>query len=100
MSLHSFDLPTDFDGQARLFPLSDLVMFPNNLLPLHIFESRYCEMLEDATRSDQLIAMATLLPGFEDEYYVRRAKLFRCKISASVTFVSWMTKLGCIPRSR
>ncbi len=71
MSLQSFELPTDFDGQARLFPLSDLVMFPNNLLPLHIFESRYCEMLEDATRGDQLIAMATLMPGFEDEYYTR-----------------------------
>ena len=66
-----FDLGPDFDGQVRLFPLSDLVMFPSNLLPLHIFESRYREMLEDAIRGDQLIAMATLLPGFEHEYYTR-----------------------------
>ena len=42
-------LPPDFCGQVRLFPLSNLVLFPGNVLPLHIFESRYEEMLEDAT---------------------------------------------------
>jgi Lon protease-like protein len=66
----SDNLP-NFNGEVRLFPLSDLVMLPSNLLPLHIFESRYREMLEDAMQGDQLIAMATLLPGFEDEYYTR-----------------------------
>ncbi len=71
MASHPFNLPPSFDGEARLFPLPDLVMFPSTLLPLHIFESRYREMLEDAMRGDQLIAMATLIPGFEDEYYTR-----------------------------
>ena len=71
MSASSSDLPLNFDGQVRLFPLPDLVMFPSNVLPLHIFESRYREMLEDAMRGDQLITMATLLPGFEHEYYSR-----------------------------
>ena len=61
-TLH-FDLPPSFGSNTRLFPLSDLVMFPSNLLPLHIFESRYREMLEDAMQGDQLISMATLLPG-------------------------------------
>ena len=46
-------------------------MFPSNVLPLHIFESRYREMLEDAMQGDRLIAMATLMPGFEHDYYSR-----------------------------
>lgn len=56
---------------SGVHPLSDIVIFPGNLLPLHNFESRYKEMLEDAMQGDQLIAMATLLPGFEHEYYSR-----------------------------
>ena len=71
MSDLSYDVPASFDGTVRLFPLSDLVMFPSNVLPLHILESRYREMLEDAMQGDQLIAMATLVPGFEHDYYSR-----------------------------
>ena len=59
MSAESLGLPPDFGGEVRLFPLPNLVMFPSNVLPLHIFESRYREMLEDAVQSDQLITMAT-----------------------------------------
>ena len=62
---------TIFDGEVRLFPLSDVVMFPNSIVPLHIFESRYREMLEDAVGDDELIAIATLLPGHEHDYYTR-----------------------------
>lgn len=56
-------LPDDFDGRVRLFPLPELVVFPHAMQPLHIFESRYCELLADALDSDQLIAMATLRGG-------------------------------------
>lgn len=59
------DLPEDFSGQVRLFPLPDLVVFPHAMQPLHIFEPRYCEMLEDALASDRLIAMATLSGGLQ-----------------------------------
>ena len=52
-------------------------MFPSNVLPLHIFESRYKEMLEDALRGDQLVAMATLMPGFEHDYYSRPPRVPR-----------------------
>lgn len=71
MTTYDLNLPSDFCGEVRLFPLSDLVLFPGNVLPLHIFESRYQEMLEDALRGDQLVAMATLVPGFEHDYYSR-----------------------------
>ncbi|TWU23187.1 Lon protease 1 [Novipirellula galeiformis] len=56
-------LPDDFDGRVRLFPLPELVMFPHAMQPLHLFEPRYCEMLRESLASDRLIAMATLTGG-------------------------------------
>lgn len=58
-------LPDDFDGHVRLFPLPKLVMFPNVVQPLHIFEPRYCDLLQDAMLDDGLITLATLTPGWE-----------------------------------
>lgn len=62
------DLPADFSGRVRLFPLPNLVMFPHAIQPLHIFEPRYVAMLEDAMQEDKLLAMALLQPGWESEY--------------------------------
>jgi ATP-dependent Lon protease len=59
---------TRFSGIARLFPLPDLVMFPHVMQPLHIFERRYREMLNEALDSDGLIAMSVLAPGWEPNY--------------------------------
>ena len=67
MSGNSFSLD-DFKGNTRLFPLPNLVVFPHVVQPLHIFESRYVEMLEHAVADDYLIAMGLLLPGWEGEY--------------------------------
>ncbi len=63
--------PSDFCGTVRLFPLPNLVLFPNVPQPLHIFEPRYCEMLLDALAHDRLIAMALLQPGWESQYQNR-----------------------------
>ncbi len=60
-------LPGDFSGEVRLFPLPDLVVFPGVMQGLHIFEPRYIQMMRDALASDQLITMATLKPGWENE---------------------------------
>lgn len=57
-----------FNGTARLFPLPDLVMYPHVMQPLHIFEQRYCDMLNSALDSDGLIAMSLLAPGWEADY--------------------------------
>jgi Lon protease-like protein len=65
-----FDAHT-FSGVARLFPLPNLVLYPHVMQPLHIFEGRYREMLEDALATDQLIAMAVLEPGWETDYESR-----------------------------
>jgi Lon protease-like protein len=57
-----------FTGKVRLFPLPDLVMFPHVMQPLHIFEPRYRDLLNEALDSDGLIAMSMLAPGWEDDY--------------------------------
>ena len=40
-----------------IFPLPDVVLFPNVFLPLHVFEPRYREMVRDALAGDRLIGM-------------------------------------------
>lgn len=54
----------DIDGAALaelpIFPLPDVVLFPNELLPLHIFEERYREMTRDVLDGHGLIAMTRL----------------------------------------
>ncbi len=60
-------IPEDFGGTVRLFPLPNVVFFPHVILPLHIFEPRYCDLLEEALATDRLIAMSLLLPGWEKQ---------------------------------
>lgn len=58
-----------------LFPLSEVVLFPNQFLHLHIFEPRYRVMTSDAMQGGKLIAMALLKPGFEELYYTHHAPI-------------------------
>src|SRR5438046_1388611 len=51
-----------------LFPLPNVVLFPNVFLPLHIFEPRYRAMVADALESDRMIGMVLLKPGWEPQY--------------------------------
>ena len=51
-----------------LFPLPNVVLFPNVFLPLHIFEARYREMVADAITGDRMIGMVLLRPGWEQDY--------------------------------
>jgi uncharacterized protein len=56
-----------------LFPLPNAVLFPNVVLPLHIFEPRYREMTADALKGDRIIGMVLLRPGWEGSYEGRPA---------------------------
>ncbi len=56
-----------------LFPLPNVVLFPNVFLPLHIFEPRYRDMVTDAIAADRMIGMVLLRPGWEHEYEGRPA---------------------------
>jgi Lon protease-like protein len=55
-------------NQVRLFPLPNLVLFPQVMQPLHIFEPRYRQMTDDALADDRQIAMVLPLPGWEPDY--------------------------------
>ena len=52
-----------------IFPLPKVVFFPNTLLPLHIFEPRFKEMVGDCLTGDGVIGIAQLKPGWETDYY-------------------------------
>jgi Lon protease-like protein len=51
-----------------IFPLPNVVLFPHVFLPLHIFEPRYRQMVEDALKGDRIIGMVLLRPGWEGNY--------------------------------
>jgi Lon protease-like protein len=50
------DLPSRF----AIFPLPNIVLFPDVRLPLHIFEPRYRQMTADALDGDRVIGMVLL----------------------------------------
>jgi Lon protease-like protein len=61
-----YDL-NNFSNVVRLFPLPGVVMFPHSVLPLHIFEPRYRQLMEDALGSDRLITIVQIRPPSEWE---------------------------------
>lgn len=63
--------PLSAEELARLpvFPLPRVVFFPGTALPLHLFEPRYTEMIEDCLDSGcSAMAVALLAPGWEVRY--------------------------------
>lgn len=52
-----------------VFPLPNVVLFPEVMLPLHIFEPRYRQMVTDtADKSPPLIGMALLRGNWQEQY--------------------------------
>ena len=49
--------------ELPLFPLPEVVLFPNEVLPLHIFESRYRIMLKSVLESDSLFGVVKWDPA-------------------------------------
>lgn len=52
----------------KVFPLPSAVLFPHSVLPLHIFEPRYRDLVRDALATDGVMALGGLLPGWEGRY--------------------------------
>jgi uncharacterized protein len=69
------DETIDPAGLARLaiFPLPNAVLLPGGLMPLHVFEPRYRDLVHDALAGDRLLAIARLCPGYEADYQGRPA---------------------------
>jgi len=51
-----------------LFPLPGTVFIPHTLLPLHVFEPRYRDLVDDAMKGSGYLAVPRLRPGWERSY--------------------------------
>ena len=58
-------------SRLPIFPLPHVTLFPHALLPLHVFEARYRDLVKHAMAGERLIAIAALEPGFETDYHGR-----------------------------
>ncbi|MGD9692710.1 MAG: LON peptidase substrate-binding domain-containing protein [Phycisphaerales bacterium] len=71
----SEDAPTirvNFSKPMPIFPLDGVVLFPHAVVPLHIFEPRYRQMVSDALDESGQIAMAVFEGDrWREEYHAR-----------------------------
>lgn len=66
---HPSSIPPAWLESVPVFPLPRVVFFPGTVLPLHIFEQRYREMMRDCvSQGHGLMAVTLLKPGFEENY--------------------------------
>jgi Lon protease-like protein len=56
-----------------LFPLPGTVFIPHTMLPLHVFEARYRDLIGDVMESNRYLAVPRLKPGWERGYEGRPA---------------------------
>jgi len=56
------DQPIPLPDQVPVLPLPGALLFPHALLPLHIFEPRYQEMLEHALGEHRMFSVALIKP--------------------------------------
>jgi Lon protease-like protein len=56
-----------FPEQIPVFPLPNLVFFPGTVIPLHIFEPRYRQMVQEVLAGDGVLALALLKSGWEEQ---------------------------------
>jgi Lon protease-like protein len=56
------EIPTE----VPVMPLPNAVLFPHSLLPLHIFERRYRDMLTDSLAGDRMFSVALMKKGIEE----------------------------------
>ena len=59
------ELLQDNWSQVPLFPLPDYVLFPHTLVPFHVFEPRYVNMLDDCLAGQRLVVVVGMQPGWE-----------------------------------
>ncbi len=56
-------------SRVGLFPLPNVVLFPSQLLALHVFEPRYRRLIRDVISQRLPLAIPRLKPGFDAAYY-------------------------------
>ena len=62
--LETASSPDDLPEVVAVFPLTGVLLLPGSFLPLHIFEPRYRNLLEDAVAGDRRFGLVQpLVPG-------------------------------------
>ena len=59
--------PEELRNVVPLFPLPEVWLVPRTVLPLHIFEPRYRQMIEHSLDGPGRIVLGTILPGHEGD---------------------------------
>jgi Lon protease-like protein len=59
--------PSAGSALAPIFPLPGFFLYPGTVVPLHIFEPRYREMIEDLLDGPGRLVMGTVVDGHENE---------------------------------
>jgi len=70
MSHEELEIPDDIEDALDtlpLFPLRQAVLFPGALLPLHVFEPRYRQLVKDVLASHRTLSVPQILEDDEDE---------------------------------
>jgi len=62
-------MSSDLPETIALFPLMGTILLPGNILPLHIFESRYRQMVENCIEEHPYIGMIQPLGMNTEELY-------------------------------
>ena len=55
----------ELPATVPVMPLTGVLLFPNALLPLHIFEPRFRDMIEHALQDDRMLCVALVRPERE-----------------------------------
>lgn len=69
--------PVTVPELVPVFPLPEAVLFPRQVLPLHVFEPRYRTMVADAIAGERFVATALLKPEYEPQYFTLHAPIHR-----------------------
>src|SRR5215469_4562161 len=64
---HDKSVPFPIPARIPIFPLPNTVFFPQTYLPLHIFEPRYRQMVNDAAMGSKCIGVTLLQEGWESD---------------------------------
>jgi Lon protease-like protein len=62
-------LPPEAAERVAVFPLPEFVLFPHTLIPFHIFEPRYRDMVATVLAGSRMIVVVGLEPGWENDYF-------------------------------
>jgi Lon protease-like protein len=55
--------------RVPIFPLPDTVFFPGAVLPLHVFEPRYRQLVADHVAGQRVMGVVLLQAGWQEDYF-------------------------------